>query len=118
MNNKPATDKLIKIWIDLTASGRFDAALGVRKQIVQEYQINFDDYETDYIIESLTLTGDSPCIVSDYDKRAFSAVGFSWYDYIEYYDQQQYIINIPPDNWHPSIRTALKDFLDNLDEEE
>ena len=89
-----------------------DKADEIKDIIVDEFRTNFDKYEVDFIIETLTKFGDAPCVM--YDDNGMFAVSGDGYQPVVIDDERiegDITVYVSKEQWFKTIRESLRYYI-------
>lgn len=86
----------------------------IQKDIITAIKKNFNKYEVDFILETLTKFGDAPNLI--YDDNGMFAVSGDGYQPVVFGNQKiegSMTVFVKKDQWKKTIREALKHYINN-----
>ena len=110
---KKEIKKLLKERISFYKKDENDSRVDeIMRTILKEFETNFDDYEFDFIFETLTMFGWSPNLIYDDNGRfAVSGDGYSTVVTGSEKIDGNVVIVVEKDDWKKSSRKALKYYI-------
>jgi hypothetical protein len=84
----------------------------ISEQVIQLFKDNFNDYEVDFMLETLTMFGQAPNVVYD-DNGLFAISGDAYHPvvYGEHKLNGSISVLVKRNQWKKTIRLALKHYL-------